>query len=261
MNQRLTRKEIKHDDFTSAVGRGVEYAESHVMTIVYAVVGVLALVAIGVGISYWRSNQAQAAGQALAKAVKVYQAPVVTADAKPNDATAPSFATAEAHRAAARKALEKVRSDYGSTDAADVANLYLAQLDAEEGKLADARKIWQDFADAHPKHMLGAESRLNLLRLDREQGKGEEVVKQLRAMLEKGDAPVPQDVLLHELGATLEQVKRPQEAVQSYQRILDEFPQSPYRQEAQQKVTALDPARAAAGSQFGGLQGIPGFPG
>ena len=73
MNQRLTRKEIKRDDFTSAVGRGVEYAESHVMTIVYAVVGVLVLVAIGVGISYWRASQAQSAGQALAKAVKIYQ--------------------------------------------------------------------------------------------------------------------------------------------------------------------------------------------
>jgi TolA-binding protein len=261
MNQRLTRKEIKRDDFTSAVGRGVEYAESHVMTIVYAVVGVLVLVAIGVGISYWRANQAQSAGEALAKAVKIYQAPVVTADAKPTDPTTPSFATEEAHRAAARKALQKVRDSYGSTNAADVANLYLAQIDAEEGKLAEARKIWQDFVDAHPKHMLGAEARLNLIHLDREQGKGEDVVKQLRAMLEKGDTPVPQDVLLHELGATLEQLKRPQEAAQSYQRILDEFPQSPYRSEAQQKVAALDPARAAAGSAFGGLQGIPGFPG
>jgi predicted negative regulator of RcsB-dependent stress response len=261
MSQRLTRKEIKRDDFTSAVGRGVEYAESHVMTIVYAVAGVLALVAIGTGIFYWRSHQSQAAGQALAKAVKIYQAPVVTTGAKPTDKESPSFATEEAHRAAARKALQKVRDDYGSTDAADVANLYLAQIDSEEGKLAQARKIWQDFADAHPKHMLGAEARLNLIHLDREQGKGEEVVKEVRAMLEKGDTPVPQDVLLHELGTTLEQLKRPQEAAQSYQRILDEFPQSPYRQEAQQKVAALDPARAAAGSPLGGLQGIPGFPG
>ena len=95
--------------------------------------------------------------------------------------------------------------------------------------------------------------------VDLQQGKGEQVVKDLRAMLEKGDSPVPQDVLLHELGMALEQLKRPQEAVQAYQRILDEFPQSPYRPEAQQKVTALDPTRAA--SPFGGLQGIPGFPG
>lgn len=51
-------------------------------------------------------------------------------------------------------------------------------------------------------------------------------------------------MILHELGTTLEQLHRPQEAIQSYQRILDEFPQSPYRTDAQQKVSALDPTRS-----------------
>ncbi len=260
MNQRLTRKEIKRDDFASAMGRGVEYAGSHVRTILYAVVGVLLLAALGVGIYYWRSHQSQNAGQALSKAVKVYQGTVVATGAKPSDPTAPSFPTAEARRAAVKKAMEKVRGDYGSTDAADVAGLYLAQIAAEEGKREEARKLWKDFVDDHPKHMLAAEAQLNLLHLDSQQGKAEDVIKELRALLEKGDTPLPQDVLLHELGATLEQVKRPLEAAQAYQRILDEFPQSPYRTEAQQKVSALDPARAGA-SPIGGIPGLPGFPG
>ena len=96
--------------------------------------------------------------------------------------------------------------------------------------------------------MLAGEARVNLIDLDRKQGKGEQVVQQLRAMLEKGDTPLPQDMILHELGKTLEQLNGPQEAVQSYQRILDEFPQSPYRTEAQQKVAALDPSRPGAGA-------------
>ena len=93
MNQRLTRKDMKHDDFASAMGRGVEYAESHVRTILYAVAGVLLLVALGVGLYYWRSHQSQDAGQALSKAVKVFQGPVVATGAKPNDPTAPSAST------------------------------------------------------------------------------------------------------------------------------------------------------------------------
>jgi hypothetical protein len=70
-------------------------------------------------------------------------------------------------------------------------------------------------------------------------------------------------MVLHELGATLEQLHRPQEAIQSYQRILDEFPQSPYRSDAQQKIAALDPTRApAGGSPLGMPGGMPaGFPG
>jgi hypothetical protein len=52
MSQRLTRKEIKRDDFTAVVGRSVEYAESHVRTLVYAIGGVLLLIVLAVAIYY-----------------------------------------------------------------------------------------------------------------------------------------------------------------------------------------------------------------
>ena len=259
MNQRLTRKDIKRDEFRAAVGRSVEYAESHVRTILYAAGGVVLVGAVAVAIYFYLGHRRQGANQALAEAMKVYQAPIAATGAKPNDATEPSFATEAARRERAKKLLAKVRTDYGLTDAADVAGLYLAQIAADEGRLDQARKLWRGFADEHGDSMLGSEARLNLIDLDRKQGKAEDVVKELRAMLEKGDSPLPQDVVLNELGKTLEQLHRPQEAVQSYQRILDEFPQSPFRQEAQQKVSTLDPTRATPG---GGLPaGIPGFPG
>jgi tetratricopeptide (TPR) repeat protein len=260
MSQRLTRKDIKHDELKAVVGRSVEYAESHVRTIVYAVGGVLLLGALAVGIYFYLGHRRQQANQALAEATKVYQAPVVTTGAKPDDPTAPSFATEAARRARAKQLFEKVRHGYRLADAADVAGLYLAQIAADEGRLGEARKLWSDFVAEHGGSLLASEARVNLIDLDRRQGKGEQVVKELRAMLEKGDSPLPQDVILNELGKTLEQLNRPQEAVQSYQRILDEYPQSPFRQEAQQKVTALDPTRAAAPP--GGVPaGIPGFPG
>jgi predicted negative regulator of RcsB-dependent stress response len=246
MNQRLTRKEIKRDELADVVGRSVEYAGSHVRTIVYAVVGVLLVAGLALAVYLYRGHREQEASQALAQATKVYQAPVVATGAKPADPDQPSFPTDAARRARAQELLEKVRRDYGSSDAADVAGLYLAQLAADAGRLDEARQLWNGFVDGHKGSMLAAESRLDLIALDRKQGKGEEVVKQLRAMLEKGDAPLPQDVILHELGSTLEQLHRPQEAIQSYQRILDEFPQSPFRSDAQQKVAALDPTRAAA---------------
>lgn len=259
MNQRLTRKEIKRDDFAAVVGRSVEYAESHVRTLVYAGVGVLLLVLLGVGIYYWRGHRQLDANQALAQAMKVYDAPITATGAKPNDPSEPSFATEAARRQRAKQVMEKVRDDYGSTDAADVAGVYIARIAADEGRFDEARALWQDFIADHGDSMLASEARLNLLDLDRKQGKGEQVVQELRAMLEKGDAPLPQDLILNELGKTLEQLHRPQEAVQSYQRILDEFPQSPYRTEAQQKISALDPTRApAAGAPLGGLPGFPG---
>jgi tetratricopeptide (TPR) repeat protein len=260
MNQRLTRKDIKRDDFTAAVGRSVEYAGSHVRAIAYAVGGVILLVVLVVAVHLYRSGQEEKAGDALAAALKVYQAPIVTTGAKPADPDQPSFPTDTGRRARAKELLDKVHNSYGSTDAGDVAGLYLGEIAADEGRLDDARKLWNDFVDSHKGTMLGAEARVNLLALDRKQGKGEQVVKELQGMLEKGDTPLPQDLILHELATTQEQLHRPQDAIQSYQRIVDEFPQSPFRSDAQQKVAALDPARPTAGGTPLGMPGMGGLP-
>jgi len=246
MNQRLTRKEIKRDEFTAAVGRGVEYAESHVRTIGYAIGAVVVLALLAVAFYFWRNSRLQGANDALAQAVKVYNAPVTATGAKPNDPVTPSFANEAGRRSKAKEFLEKVRDGYGSTAAADVAGLYLAQIAADEGRLDDARKGWQDFVDDHGDHMLAGEARLNLISLDRKQGKAQQVAKELQGMLEQNDAALPQDVILYELAQTQEQLGRKKDAVDAYQRILDEFPQSPYGSEAQQKVSALDPSRAGA---------------
>jgi TolA-binding protein len=257
MSQRLTRKDIKRDEFASAVGRGVDFAESHTRELLMTVGAVLLAVLIGLVSYFYIAHRSDVANQALAAAVKVYGAPIDATGAKPNDPTEPSFASEAARQARARQSFERVHDDYRWTDAADVASLYLADLDAAAGKVAEARQLWSDFAKKHGDHVLAVQARIDLLELERGQGKGQQVAQQLREMLDQSDAPLPQDVTLFQLAMTLEQLNRDQEAVQTYQRLVDEFPQSPYRQTAQQKLAALDPSRAAGAGQLAGLGGFP----
>ena len=259
MSQRLTRKDIKRDEFASAVGRGVDFAESHTRELMMTIGAVLVAVLIGILSYLYIAHRSDLANRALAAAVKVYGAPIDPAGAKPNDAAQPSFASEAARQARARQLLERVRADYRWTDAADVASLYLAEIDATSGKVAAARQLWNDFVKKHGDHVLAVQARIDLLELDRVQGKGQQVAQQLREMLDQSDAPLPQDVALYQLAITLEQLNRDQEAVQTYQRLVDEFPQSPDRQTAQQKLVALDPSRAAAAGagQVAGLGGLP----
>jgi predicted negative regulator of RcsB-dependent stress response len=259
MNQRLTRKEIKRDEFASVVGRGVEYAESHVRTILYAVGGVLVLLAIGVGIYFFLGSRARKANEALSYALKVDQAPIQAAGAKPADKAEPSFATEAARDAKSKELFTALQDDFGGTEAGDVAGLYLAQTAADEGQLDKARELWTEFVDDHGDHALAGEARLNLFALDRKQGKGEDLATRLRGMLEESEPPLPKDVLLHEMAVTQEQLGRPQEAIAAYQQIVDDYPQSPYRQDAQQKLSALDPSRVPGAAV--GMPGMGGFPG
>jgi tetratricopeptide (TPR) repeat protein len=251
MNERVTRKDMKKDEFASAVGRGVEYAEGHVKPIIFGVGGAVLLAVVGFLIYGFVGHRSDTAGDALATAVKVNSAQLNATDPKPNDPKEPTFVDEAARRAKAKKMFEKVRSDYSHTDAADVAGVYLAQIAMTEGKPEDARKLWSAFVDAHPDSMLAGEARINLIHLDRG-GKGatkeklEELAQRLKAMQGQSKPPLPEDVILNELGQTYEQLGRKDDATQAYKRILDEFPQSAYRTSAQQRMSAIDPTKMAS---------------
>jgi tetratricopeptide (TPR) repeat protein len=255
MSARLSRKDIKRDDFATAVERSVEYAETHTRALLYALGAVILLAALVFGIRAFLAQRSAAASADLSYALEVYEAPIVPTGAKPQDKEHPSFPDEAARRARAKQLLLEVRSKHGATDAADVAGLYLAQMAASEGKLDEARKLWSDFIDSHKDSAPAAEARLNLYDLDRRQGKAGDLVGQLRPLLDDSSSPLPKDVVLYQLGLTYDALQRKQEAIGSYQRIVDEFPQSPYRQEAQQKIAALDPARALNALGAGALGG------
>jgi predicted negative regulator of RcsB-dependent stress response len=260
MSQRLIRKDMKKDEFATAVGRGVEYAESHVRTLVLAIGGAVLLAVIGFAVYGFLGHRSGAASEALAAAVKVNSAPIDATGAKPNDPKAPSFPDEAARRTRAKALFEKVRSDYGHSDAADIAGLYLAQIAVAEGKPDEARKLWTAFVDAHSDSILAGEARINLIHLDRKDGpkaKLEELAQRLKAMQGQSQPPLPEDVILNELGATYEQLGRKDDAAQAYKRIMDEFPQSAYRTSAQQRLSALDPTRMAS-PRPGAFPMVPG---
>lgn len=263
MTQHLTRKEIKQDEFATAVGRGLEYAESHARTLIMALGAVVLLAVLFLVGRIVLADRAEKANEQLSRAMKVYQAEIDAAAPKPDDAQNPTFADAATRRTRARQLFEEVRNDYGSSDAADVAGLYLANIAAEEGQLDRARELWTDFVDDHGDNILAGQARVNLIHLDRQQGKGQDLVTRLRADLEKNEPGLPKDLILFELATTQEQLGSKEDAVKTLRRLVEEYPESSFRSDAQQKIASLDPAGAAsAAGQFPGLGGMmPGQPG
>ena len=241
MNQRLSRKEIKQDEFVATLGRGVDYASHHTHQILMAVVGVTVLGALLVGGRAWLQGRENRAEAALDAAIRVSQGSIDPAAPKPDDPQAPTFADAAARRTKAKAAFESVRSQHSGSTAADVAGLYLASIALEEGQPDQARTLWRGYLDENPTGFLAAGARLSLLRLDRQQGKLDDVAAELRRMLDDAKRPLPEDVVLWELAQTLKAQGKTEEARPLLQRIVDEFSRSAYRVEAQ---TELGPAAA-----------------
>lgn len=262
MSQRLTRKDIKkdiqHDSFRDTIEQALDYAGSHVKTLLLIAVGIVAAVLIGVGIYSWQQGRESRASEALYEATTAYQAFIDEDDPKPDDPRAPRYASEEARRQRAKELFTEVHDRFGGTESGKVALMYLGKIALEEGDVETARQHWAEFVEESDDHVLTIETSLNLLALDRQQGRAEEVAQRLEEMLDTPDAKLPGDALLFELAATYEELGREQEALDTYRRLVEEFSASSYVQEAQQRLAALGgaPAMPSRGfPQIGGLTG------
>lgn len=247
MSDRLTRKEMKQQDgFQVAVGRTLDTVHRYRRQIVlFAGVLVLLVVAVIAWFVYVSSIEDDAQAL-LAEGMEAYGAPLAGDETAEQDGA--TFPDEESRTARAEEIFGQVVDEYGMSDAADVARVYLGDIAAERGDAERARELWSDFVDEHPDHMVAAQVRLNLYALERAAGQGEQVAAELEEMVSDEDRDLPLDVALFELATTLEQLGREDDATVYYQRLVDEFGESPYAMAARQKIGDGAPA------------GFPGFP-
>lgn len=244
MSDRLTRKEMKREDsFQVFMTRALEFVQEHRRALILGTVLLVVVVVGAVGWFVYLEMTEDDAQMLLADAVEAYGAPIEPAGADGADGGASesggddlSFPSPEARRERARELFRSVIDDYGASGAAGVAHAYLGEIAASEGDVARARELWREFLDEEPDHALAAEVRLNLYALMRAEGEGEEVAAELRQMIERERRPLPQDVALYELAVTLEELGREEDAAVYYQRLVDEFGDSPYAAAARERT-------------------------
>jgi len=253
MSQKLSRKEIKRDQFREAMEQVLGYAGSHVRHIALAVGGVVAVILVAVAVYVWWQARETQAEEAFNRALTIYQAPIDAEDPAPDDPWSPRFATEEARRERAKELFSEVWEGYGGSQSGRLALVYLGRIALDEGDSETARQRWRTFVEEEEDTVLVSETHLNLIALERQEGRSEEVVQRLEAMLDQPDPGLPLDALLFELGSTYEALGREQQALDSYRRLVEEFQSSMYVQEAQQRMAALGgatpatPGRSASG--------------
>ncbi len=86
------------------------------------------------------------------------------------------------------------------------------------------------------------QARLNLWELDRAQGRHDELVAEIRSLLETDQSELPADQLLYQLAVTLEAKGSPAEAREVYEQLADDHPLSALRDIARQRADSLSPS-------------------
>jgi len=230
---RQHRRELKHDKFVDEIGVLSSRARENQRILIGIAVAALALALVAYGIYFYRSNREHKAQDALATAINTIESPLVNPSQPNPDA---KFKTEDERSKAAEKQFKDVKANWSGTDASDVADLYLARIDASRGDVKTARTLLENFVNGHPKHLLVGAARYSLYQLRIEGGEAQQVTSELNTELSKKDPVLPADSMLVLLAHSYEVQGNDTKSRETYRRIVTEFPDSPFALEAQRRV-------------------------
>jgi predicted negative regulator of RcsB-dependent stress response len=239
------RHRLKDNEIAQGLARAGDAWENNSKTILQAV-GVAALVGVlALGYWYWQRRQAESASALLAKAMVTASRPVAPA-ATPAVPGQPApvvpknaFPTEAARSEAALKEYEAAAAAYPSTSPGLTARLQAASLLAELGRGADAEKHFAEVVRLDGNGLYGRMATLGLATIQIDGGKLDPAIAALSALAQRTDLEVPVDGVLMQLGRAYAKAGKTADAIRTFSRISDEFPDSPYAGDARTETDRL----------------------
>jgi TolA-binding protein len=200
---------------------------------------VLVLLA-GIGYWAWTTRSHNRAQAMLGDAIVVMQSPVEEAKpgAKPG---VTSYPTIQARAEAALTKFAEVYNAYPSTTAGIAARYYAAAALSMLGRHAEAATRFQETVDrAGQNSFYGRMARLGVVEANTQAKKYDEAISAAQALVNNTtDDTIPRDALLMELGRVQAAAGKKAEAKQTLDKMIADFPGSPYVEEAKKMLAEL----------------------
>jgi tetratricopeptide (TPR) repeat protein len=245
--KRSERHHLKENELVTSVARARETFEEKKREIIAgAIVVVVILGAVG-GYFFWRGQIESASRAMFAEALAVADAPVVPPTPPPapgNQATpttpppppAGSYPTEQARLQAALGKFTAVADRYPATVSGIAARYQAAATLAALGRNAEAIGRYKEVIERAGDGIYGEASHLGLANLEAQAGQYDAAVAAYKDLSAKKDGKIPVDGVLMQLGRTYAMAGRTADALRTFQRIVDEFPQSAYAAIARREI-------------------------
>lgn len=203
-------------------------------------VGVIAVVAaVAIGYFAWRETVQNRAHSLLAEAVAVQDARIGPPPAPGQPEQGLRFAT-ERERAQAALTKLKVAADaYPSTDAGLYARYQEGATQMALGNPSGAAAAYQQVIDKGGSDIYAQMARLGLAEAQARTGQFDPAIKTFQEMSQRKDGPLPVDGILMQLAKTYLEAGKRTEAQQTFTRLVDEFPDSPFSSDARRELETL----------------------
>lgn len=232
---------IKRDELMTAFERSTLYVESHARTLAIVAGGVILLGIAGLAARSWMNASEEQASFLLGQIVQTYRAPVAASleslqQAVPGTKT---YTTTEERDQRLLELTDEVLARHGSSRAAPKALYYRGLALSGLKKPEEAAKSFLDLVTRYPDDFLAPMARFQLGRLREQEGNASEALIQYQALAEDAQGVFPKEEGLMGVARCQEALGRKDEAIETYRKIVRDFPESDYQFEARKKIDDL----------------------
>ena len=205
-------------------------------------VALLVVAVVGIGYYAWRQHVQSRAHALLAEAIATQEAAITTLG---STAAAGSYANERARLQAAVAKFKAAADAYPSTDAGMYARYQEAVGQVALGNLAAATTAYQEVIQTAGDNIHGQMARLGSAEVQARAGQYDQAINTYKEMAQRKDGPLPIDGILMQLGRTYRDAGKRADAQQTFNRLVQEFPESPFSADAKRELDSLNKAPAA----------------
>jgi TolA-binding protein len=237
--KRTERRHLKENELAHLAINARQAMEQQGRRFWTITVAVAVIAAVTIGFLMWRSRVEGRANTLLADAVAIEDARVGPPPAPGTPSGGLSFATErEKHQAALTK-FKAVADQYPSTDAGMFARYREGATWMALGNAAEAAKAYEQVVDRAGDGLYGQMARLGLAEAQARSGQYDPAIETFKQLSQQKDGPLPVDGILMQLGRTYLDAGKPTEAQQTFNRLVEEFPNSPFSGDARRELDTL----------------------
>ena len=235
------RHKLKENEFARTVAKARTVMEQRQGDITKTVI-IVVLVLAGAGLYLWWKTSANAkANAAFAEALATYEMPVVAPEPpKPGSpAPVPRPGTFQSQRDKLEASLPKflaAANAYPNSTAGIAARFHGAGILAELGRHAEAEQRYKEVVDKAGGAIYGTTARLGMAEAQVAQAKYDSAIAIYSELSRDTNSPLPLDSVLMHLGRAYARAGKNEEAVRSFTRVVEEFPQSAYAADARREM-------------------------
>jgi TolA-binding protein len=238
--KRTERHHLKENELQNLARQAREGFETRRRELTGITVAIVVVAAAILGYYAWHEHVESRAHALLAEAM-VVQSARVGAPAAPGTAGAGSLSyLTERERAQAALTKFKAAADtYPSTDAGLYARYQEAATWTELGSAGQAINVYQQVIDRAGDGFYGQMARLGLAQAQALDGKYDQAINGFKELAQHKDGPLPVDGILMQLAKTYLDAGKRADAQQTFTRLVEEYPESPFSTDARKALETL----------------------